>query len=112
MRQRSSRRKRKAVQASIAKDGEPPDPITATLVTAGIGAATAIATPFINKAVNKPPKTQQQLLPQQKMAAPLASPIAGESTTLTPGQKINGIYTSPQGVLSDAPTGRNTLLGG
>lgn len=43
---------------------------------------------------------------------PVKSPLAGESTELKPGQKVSGVLTSPQGLLSDAPTARNSLLGG
>jgi hypothetical protein len=40
------------------------------------------------------------------------APTVGEDTTLKPGQKVNAIYTSPQGLLDTAKTGRQTLLGG
>lgn len=105
MRQRVSRRKRRRTMRAIAKGDEPPDPIslgTATLVAAGLGAATSVAVPFINKALTpKAPKLQKP--------KPLA---AGESTTLKPGEKVNLINTSPRGLLDTASTGRRTLLGG
>lgn len=106
MRQRMSRRKRQRVERAISTGEEPPDPIslgTATLIAAGLGTATAIATPFINKALTpKPPKLNNNTV----------TPLAGEDTTLKPGEKVNAINTTPQGVLSPATTGRKTLLGG
>lgn len=38
--------------------------------------------------------------------------VGEEEDKLKPGQRVNAINTSPQGVLSSASTGRSTLLGG
>lgn len=57
---------------------------------------------------DKPPKAPA-MLPDQSQAPSLL-----EDTKLKPGEKVNLINTSPQGVLSGdtASTGRNKLLGG
>lgn len=105
MRARTTRRRKKATRQAVAKGDEPPEAIslaTATLIAAGIGGATAVATPFISKAL-----------------APKAPKLSGPSprdsvlgSTKTPGQKTNLINTSSQGVLSAPTSGRSTLLGG
>lgn len=39
--------------------------------------------------------------------------VGGEDDgKLKPGQKVNAIYTSPQGILNEPSTARATLLGG
>lgn len=102
MRQRLARRKRKCRMQALAKGEEPPDPVTLGIATLVAGTATSIATPFINKALTpKPPKLDNKL-----------TPVAGEDTSLKPGEKVNLINTSPQGVLESASTGRKTILGG
>lgn len=107
MRQRTQRRKRKRAENAVVRGDEPPDPIslsTALLISTGVGAATAIGVPFLNKALA--PKT-----PAMPKLGQTKSPLAGESTKLTPGQKVNAINTTPQGLLEPASTARNTLLG-
>lgn len=75
----------------------PAIPLLAALVTAGGAvAATTIG--------NKKPKAAA--------VTPTPKPVVGESTTLKPGEKVNAIMTTPQGILDSATTGRQTLLGG
>lgn len=72
------------------------------LIAAGVGAAGTVGAALIGKgkSSNSAPKP-----------AKVASPVAGESTVLSPGDKINLINTSSQGILSPPNTGRQTILG-
>lgn len=101
MRQYARRRKRNA-RTAIARGDEPPDPfgITAAVVSGVIGAGASLGASALSK-----PKTP-------KMAKPAPSPLAGEDTSLKPGEKVNAINTSPQGLLDAPTTGRTTILGG
>lgn len=76
------------------------------LLAAAIGAVGAIGSSFLSR-----PRTPSAPPP---VTPPPATPadIVGEPTTLKPGQKVNAIMTTPQGILSAATTGRQTLLGG
>jgi hypothetical protein len=107
MRQRSARRKRQRVSQAIARGDEPPDPVSATLALTyavmGAGAATGVTA--MAGGFKKPPRAPQ-LLEQQP-----ATVLAGEDTKLKPGQRTSGVMTGPQGLLSDAPVGRSSLLG-
>lgn len=100
--QRRQKRKIKRTRQAIAKGDEPPDPVTATIVSAVIGAGATLGTAAIAKSGNKAPKVQQPKSPIQ----------AGESTELKPGERQNLINTGPQGLLDDSTTGRKNLLGG
>jgi hypothetical protein len=105
-RRRNQRSRRRAANA-VARGDEPPDPISATIAAAVIGAgatlgSTAIAGRNQRKAAAMAAKSSK----------PAASPLAGESTQLKPGQVTNLKNTGPQGLLTPATTGRSTLLGG
>lgn len=108
MRQRTQRRKRKRAENAVVRGDEPPDfgisAATAAIIAASIGGAASIATPFIAKAAG--PKA-----PAMPKLGATKSPLAGQPTGLTPGQKVNAINTTPQGLLEPASTARNTLLG-
>lgn len=45
------------------------------------------------------------------IATPQRAAMVGESTKLKPGQKVNAINTSPQGLLGEATTSRGLLTG-
>ena len=102
MRQRTARRKRMRADSAVKAGEEPPDPISLLAIAGITGAVGGIATPFISKA----------LAPKAPKMPNMSSPLAGEDTALKPGQKVNAINTSPQGILDPASTGRKTLLGG
>ncbi len=77
--------------------------LAAVIGTAGTIGAAALSRP-------KTPKTAPMSAPMTP--APTPETTVGESTKLKPGERTNAIATSPQGVLSSATTGRQTLLGG
>ena len=80
------------------------DPASALII--GLSAAgTAIGAKAIVDGTRKS-KPVQLPKPQSSLA-----PTVGEDTELKPGQKVNLINTSPQGVLEPATTKRQTLLG-
>ena len=80
--------------------------LEAPVIAAIIGATAAAGTTTAGIIANR----------KQKAPAPPklgnTAPLAGEDTTLKPGQKVNAINTTPQGVLADAKTGRQGFLGG
>jgi len=89
------------VQHAIAASEEPPDPASFAIIATSIAATAAAAVPIVQGASKpKAPSTPK-----------LSTPV-GESTTLKPGEKTNLINTSPQGVLSEDTSRRQTLLGG
>lgn len=49
---------------------------------------------------------------KEKPAPVPKSPQAGEDTSLKPGEKVNAVFTTPQGLLGDPAVGKNSLLGG
>lgn len=73
-------------------------PLVAAAITAIGGTAAAV--------LSRPKAAKPQPVPKIK------APTVGEDTTLKPGEKVNAIMTSPQGILGNATTGRQTLLGG
>lgn len=103
----------------IPEPEEPPDPVTATVVTGIISAGAGIGGSLIaanaqKKAAKAAANIKPQMLPGPPAAQPLSSPQVGgdDDGKLKPGQKLNLINTSPQGVLDSATTRRQTLLGG
>lgn len=109
MRQRTQRRKRKRAENAVVRGDEPPDPISLSAlataaITSAVGAGVTTGVTALAGGFSKP-KTPEM----PKLGA--KSPLAGESTKLAPGQKVNAINTSPQGILDSASTARNTLLG-
>lgn len=110
MRQRTQRRRRKRAENAVARGDEPPDPVTAILSSAAFWGSVASAgiTTGVTALAGGFSKPKAPAMP--KLGA-TKSPLAGESTKLTPGQKVNAINTTPQGLLEPASTARNTLLG-
>ena len=102
VRRKCKQRKRKA-KLAVAKGDEPPDPLTiASLVGAGVAVAGAVTTPIMASRANKA---------AQVSSTSSSNPLVAD-TKLKPGEKVNLINTSPQGLLDSASIGRQTLLGG
>lgn len=99
---RRQRRARRRAAHAQAKGDEPPDPVTATIAAAVIGAGATLGSTAIAKAGSKPKAVKPVSTPQLTPA---------EDTTLKPGQRADLISTGPSGILDPANTGRKTLLG-
>jgi len=102
MTRRRKNKKRKAYKQALAKGGEPPDPASITAIAAATTALTGVATGTVGivKSLRKP-----------KQPAAAKSPLAGESTELKPGQRVNAIRTAPRGILEPPDTARSFLTG-
>lgn len=59
-----------------------------------------------------PPPPKPTVKPVIAPPPPKKAVTVGDPPALTPAQKVNSIYTGPQGILDPANTGRATLLGG